>query len=119
MLDLRELVRVVPAEVASVYYPHQTQGAWTASGSPSGIELIAPSGETLLVGAEEWSELARLLYVGDVLLTLKDVAQVSGKAQSHISTLVASGRLFAFQIPGRKVRQWRVPRNAAEEWANG
>lgn len=120
LLDLRALVATVPPEAAhDEDYPRLEVGVWAVSGSTFGLVLIAPGGrgQELHFEAEAWRELARLLYVGDDLLMLIEVAALAGRVQSHVSTALAAGRLFGFQIPKWKTRQWRVPRSAAEEWA--
>jgi len=119
LLDLRELVSLIPAEAAHVESSHVVEeGDWSATPSNLGITLTAPSDEELHFEAEEWETLARLLYVGDVLLMQVDVAEIAGKPQPRVAEAIKQGELFAFQIPGAKTRQWRIPRLAAVEWAS-
>jgi len=117
LLALRELVAAVPpAAAADEDYPRVERGPWAASGSSFGIALMHAGLKTLFPEAVEWEQLARLLYVGEELLSLVEVAALTGWAQPNVSSAVSSGRLFAFQVPGFQRRQWRVPRRAVEEW---
>lgn len=118
LLELRSLVAMIPTEAAhDEEYPRLEEGEWAASGSACGIALTAPGGEELHFEAEQWKELARLLYVGDVLLMQVDVAEIADKPQPRVAEAIKQGDLFAFQIPGAKTRQWRIPRLAAVEWS--
>ncbi len=119
LLTLRRLVAKVPFEAADYenYHP-QNQEAWVVMGSPNGLTLMHSTDETggVNLSADDWQTLAQLLYVDDILLRQIDVAEISGKAQSNINTAIATGKLFAFQVPGKRARQWRIPRRAAQEW---
>jgi hypothetical protein len=118
LLNLRRLIAKVPAEAADDenYHP-QNQNAWVVMGSPNGLILMHSSTtNTLCLSADDWRELARLLYVDDVLLLQTDVAKLSGKARPNVASAIAEGKLFALQVPDKQARQWRIPRRAVQEW---
>ena len=117
LLALRELVASAPSSAAADEdYPRIERTPWAASGSSFGIALLRAGIETLFLEADEWEALAALLRVGDELLSQVQVAALADRPQQRVAEAIAMGRLFAFQIPGLRRRQWRIPRRAAEEW---
>jgi len=116
LLDLRGLVaRVAPEMAADEDAPRVESVTWAASGSSFGIALMRKN-DTLFFEAEEWRDLQMLLYVGQELLTQMEVAEIVDRPQPRIAEAIATGALFAFQVPGRERRQWLIPRRAVEEW---
>lgn len=116
LLSLRRLAgRIPPRAADDEDHPYTESGPWTASGSSFGIAL-ALKGEIAFFEAEEWEQLRGELYHEDNLLHPADVALITGRRLVRVSEAIATGALFAFQIPERKRRQWLIPLRAVQEW---
>ena len=116
LLSLRRLASMVPpAAAGDENFARVESGPWAASGCSFGIALMLNEKITFLE-AEKWEQLRGELYHSDGLLTPTDVAVMTGRRLVRVSEAIATGALFAFQIPERKKRQWYVPLRAMREW---
>ena len=116
LLSLRRLAGMIPPSAAGDEDLERIEsGPWTASGCSFGIALMLNE-KVAFLEAREWEQLRGELYHEDGLLHPADVALITGRRLTRISEAIATGRLFAFQIPGKKKRQWYVPLRAAREW---
>ena len=117
LLALRDLVTQVEPTMAHDEDAGRIEGEpWAASGSSFGIALMHAGLDTLFFEADDWEELRRLLYAGQELLSQVEVAEIVERPQPRIAEAIATGALFAFQVPELERRQWLVPRGAIREW---
>lgn len=116
LLSLRRLASTIPPSAADGDdFRRVESGPWAASGCSFGIALMLNE-KIAFLEARDWEELRGELYHGDGLLTPTDVAVMTGRRLVRVSEAIATGALFAFQIPGREKRKWYVPLRAMREW---
>ena len=118
LLALRTLAqRVDRAAAHDEDFPRVESEPWAASGSSFGIALMREGLPESHWEAEDWEELQRLLHIHEPLVSPTDAATVTGQPRSRIGEAIARGDLFAFQLPGKARRQWKIPLQAAQAWA--